>query len=319
MRELILGLIFILGLAGSNQPQFSLPIANPISQPTRQIGGDILDDSLQSLPLAKEKESGPQKVDDKSLGIEVSAQSGVVIDKQSGQILWEKNAYQPRSIASITKLMAALVFLENNPGWDKEVTIAASDQREGGVAFFAPGEVVSVRDLFYVSLVKSINCTVAALVRSTGLSEEEFVIQMNQKAQDLGLNSTHFVDPTGLASRNISTALEVAFLLKVALDHPAIANATTLKDFTAVVINKNEKRQAGATNYLLTSYLNSGNYKVLGGKTGFIEEAGYCLTSAVADKAGHQVISVVLGSATAESRFTESKGIIDWTFNNYQW
>lgn len=316
MRELILGLIFLVSFWGNSSPATLVGINQPIFS---QNGGDILGQRLQSLPTAQDKKDGPQKINEKSLGIEVSAQSGVVIDSQSGQILWEKNADQPHSLASITKLMTALVFLENNPGWDKKIKITSNDQREGGVAFFTPGEIVTVKDLFYVSLVKSINCSTVALVRSTGLSEAEFIKKMNQKAQDLGLIDTHFVDPTGLASGNISTAQEVALLAREAFSNSAIANATTLKDFTVKIVNEPETQKAESTNNLLSSYLNSGDYQILGGKTGYIEEAGYCLALGVKNKAGYELISVVLGSATADSRFTESKGLIDWAFNNYQW
>jgi D-alanyl-D-alanine carboxypeptidase len=315
MFELILSIIFSTLLANLSVPYIGNNFFLQTPAISQQQGGDQVGEN--KLPQAADKPI-PQKINQNSLGVEVTARSGVVIDWESGEVLWEKNSFTQQSIASLTKLMTALVFLEYNPGWEKKVTVTAEDQREGGAAFFVVGDEVTVRDLFYVTLVRSINCSAAALVRSTGLAEGDFVKAMNQKAKDLGLKNTNFVDPTGLEVGNISNAQEVAILLQQALNNNAIANATTLSSHTAKILNKNENRVAQNTDWLLGSFLNQKPYQIVGGKTGYLDEAGYCLSLGV-EREGKKVISVVLGSDSLENRFNDTKGLIDWVFRNYSW
>ena len=135
-----------------------------------------------TMPITEMQEiAGPEKVDPTSLGIEVTAKSVLVVDLKSGAILFSKNSDEKRSIASITKLMTALVFLENNPGWDEIITVKESDKRNGGLAKLWPEEEVKVIDLFNLTLVSSTNEAAIALARSTSLSEEKFVELMNKK------------------------------------------------------------------------------------------------------------------------------------------
>lgn len=317
MFQLIVSLLVAVILQKADLPSaernFSLPPAS--ASVSEQKGGDAI--SSGRLPLAKEKDI-PQKINQNSLGVEVAATNGLVVDWDSGQALWSKNPEEKSSIASLTKIMTALVFLDHNPGWETKIKILSSDQREGGAAFLGNGEEVTVRDLFYLALVKSINSAAAALARSTGLSEKDFVAAMNQKAQELGLNDTVFVDPTGLYMGNISTAVDLAVLFREALQKTAIANATTMEKYQVSVLNKDNGRNAESTDILLASYLNKDPYRILGGKTGYTEEAGYCLVLGV-EKSGRKIISVMLGSNSIDNRFNDTKGIVDWAFRNYQW
>ncbi len=316
MFELILSIIISTILSNVDLPsvEHEFFIEQPVV--SQQPGGDIVVDG--HLPLAANKILAPQKINQNSLGVEVTAQSGIVVDWPSNKVLWEKNSAQQRSIASLTKLMTALVFLDYNPGWQQPITITVADQCEGGVAFLYPGEVISTKDLFYLSLVRSINSAAAALARSTGLSEEEFVTAMNQKAQDLDMKNTHFVEPTGLHIKNVSPAQDLAILIKQALTNPEIVAATSLTEYSATILNKRIKRRAQNTDWLLNSFLNQEPYKVIGGKTGYLIEAGYCLGLGVENQ-GRRVISIILGSDSIESRFQDTKGVIDWVFRNYSW
>jgi len=321
MFELLLSLVFSTIITNADLPQINqLSFIDLIRHSSReqemQVGGDVA--GLASLPLAKNKLAEPKKINHDSLGIEVTAEAGILVDRASGKVLWQKDASQVRSIASLTKLMTVLVFLDNNPGWDEIVTIKDDDQRQGGVMFLATGDKVTVRDLFYLSLVRSVNCSAAALARSTGLTPEEFVQNMNSKAKELEMDNTYFVEPTGLDPKNISTAEDVVKLLDYVMQNNAIANATTLREYSVNILNKGIKRTAQSTDWLLGGFLNQEPYEILGGKTGYLVEAGYCL-GLITEKQGHQVISVMLGSKSISDRFNDTKGIVDWGFRNYYW
>jgi len=275
---------------------------------------------LPEAQLRQLIETAPQKKPDASLGVEVTAESVLVVDKKTNKILYEKNSGQARSIASLTKLMTALVFLDHNPGWDEVVTISGDDYREGGISYFIAGEQVTVKDLFYGTLVASANEGAAALVRVTGMNPEEFVAQMNAKAQALGLTNTVFADATGLRDANQSTAAEVAVVLRAALGRPEIAGAISSESYNIDIINKGVSRQIVNTNKILGQQFGLDNiqYWVEAGKTGYLEAAGYCLASQVKN-GDNKVLVVVLGSKSLQDRFTDTKSLAYWVFNNYFW
>jgi len=255
----------------------------------------------------------PHKIFNQSLGVKISAQSAAVMDKDSNTILWQKNAGQVRSLASITKLMTALVFLEHNPGWQTVITMEPEDEAGGGIDHILQGEIVTVQDLFYTTLIPSDNNAAKALVRSTGFSQEEFVSLMNAKAKDLGLINTLFVEPTGLSQNNQSTALEVLELAKYAFADSNIADAVDRSTYSFQA-KSGQNHQFSSTNQLLDSYLN-----VVAGKTGYIGDAGYCLVSEIVSEDGHHILAVVLGSDSHEGRFFDLKVMAGWVFNNFIW
>ncbi len=255
----------------------------------------------------------PHKKDNNSWGVKITAQSAAVMDEDSGVILWQKNADEVRSLASITKLMTTLVFLEHNPGWDTPVTMEASDETRENSPNILRGETVTVKDLFYVSLIASDNNTTKALVRSTGLSEDAFVKKMNQKAQDLGLTQTTFVDVTGLDDKDHSTALDIIHLAKAAFANTHIGQATSQSSYN-LVTQAGRSKKINSTNNLLRSYLS-----IKAGKTGSTNAAGYCLVAKIENKAGQNIIGVVLGSANHEQRFQDLKILSAWILDNFIW
>ncbi|MFH1173358.1 MAG: D-alanyl-D-alanine carboxypeptidase family protein [bacterium] len=257
----------------------------------------------------------PQRtLDNRSLGIKVTAPSAIVMDIKSGEILFEKDIHQPMPIASLTKLMSALVFLEGNPDFNQVFTIKAEDYRPGSTVAFYNGEEVTIRDLFYSALAGSANNAIVSLARSTGKSQEEFVNIMNRQAKILGLKNTAFVEPTGLDAGNVSTAYDVARLTAYALRDERIRQAVTTTDYSFRVINTGRRQQVRNTNRLLDSFLH-----ITGGKTGFTDAADYCLASRVINDQGGEIMVAVLGSASEESRFQEVKGLAWWAFDNYKW
>ncbi len=249
--------------------------------------------------------------------LSLAADKGAVLDANNRVFFYQKNADEVQPIASITKLMTALVFLENNPGWDKSYTITADDQVEGGILNLFPGDEVTIKDLFKTSLIASDNGATLALVHATGLDEKEFVKKMNETARRLGLARTQFIDPVGLSDRNVSTAREVALLAKAALKKEEISQATESKDYSFTTLNGKDKK-IESTDYLLFDSVKN-TFQVMGGKTGYTEKAGYCFAGRFKDGSGREVISVVLNSRGKNERFKESKSLVNWVFQNYIW
>ena len=276
-------------------------------------------DNFFGAALPRANPQPPQKKESsKSLGIETTARAALIFDKASGTILFDKNSRDKISLASLTKLMTALVVLDEKPEWEKTIKLAHADNRDGGIVYARPPEEVMVKDLFEMTLVGSVNNAAAAMARSTGLTEEAFVAKMNNKAKEIGMNNTVFADPTGLLPENQSTARDVARLLANALDHEEIKEAVVKKTYVFSPQKSSKVYYVKSTNELLWSFLNEEPYTFIGGKTGYIEESGYNL-AVEAERNGHKVVIVVLGSSTAEERFKEIKGLADWVFENYIW
>jgi len=283
----------------------------------------IVSTTANNLPVAEMKAAPvPQRnYDSDSLGVKVNAQSYLAVEPQSGKILYENGCHDVRSIASITKLMTALVFLDHNPGWDGDFTMSSADYRNGGITYLIAGDRIKIRDLFFASLVASSNEATAALARSTGLSEESFVAAMNQKAAELGMADSRFADPTGLDNDNKSTAEDVVKLAAAAFSRPEISSAASTKKYEISVSNKGKVRKIESTDKILGEEFGiAGNtYTISLGKTGFLDAAGYCFVSQVHDQNGREVLIAVLGSPTINDRFQDTKALAYWVFNNYKW
>lgn len=229
--------------------------------------------------------------------IHLTARAAIVIDDTTGQILFSKNEDGQQAVASMTKIMTALVFIDNNPGWKKMVQIQKSDNVGGTELNIKVGDKLSVKDIFFATLVGSKNNMAMALARSTGLSAPEFVAAMNKKALEFAATNTKFVEPTGLDSANVSTADDMAKIMRQAFKSPKMLEATTLKNYWV--------KTAAGKKYLVTNTnkLLSTDLYITGGKTGHTEEAGYCLGTK-ARLNGREILAVVLG-ATAERNYKE--------------
>jgi len=260
----------------------------------------------------------PYKNDPESLGVITTAASAVVVDKGSGEILFEKNIDERRPVGSLTKLMTAMVFLETHPDLEVRAAVMGEDVRLGGRDHLYLDDYVTVGRLLESSLIGSDNPATVSLVRLSGLSQDEFISRMNELAQSFGMINSRFTEPTGLDSRNVSTAREVVLLLRHALDYADIRRITTraTSEFSS---ESGRTYVIPTTNLLLGSYLNSNPFSIVGGKTGFLPSAGYCLGLEIDDGDEHAVFSVVLGSDTQSTRFQEIKGLTQWAFDTYTW
>lgn len=278
---------------------------------------DMEDPGLYRLPASPEpKTSTPVKADNVR-DLYLGDCSAVVMDSATGQVLFAQEADKVRPIASITKLMSALVFLDHNPGWESFYKVTAADRLDGGRIYVYNGEEVKVRDLFHLSLVASANTATKALANSTGLTPAEFVQAMNKKALNLGLQNTSFADPAGLSAYNQAPAQEIARLLKHALDQEAIAAATRLSDY-GFSTKAGRSASVANTNYMADDWAES-DMEYLGGKTGHTELAGYCFTGAFENALDKGIISVVLGTDSPSARFRLTEKMAQWTYASYVW
>jgi serine-type D-Ala-D-Ala endopeptidase (penicillin-binding protein 7) len=233
------------------------------------------------------------------------ARSAIVLDPGTGQVLYEKNAGVAVPIASLTKLMTALVFLEQKPQLDRMAEVTREDLRGAGHTRLRNREHVALGDLLHMSLMCSDNAATRILVRESGLDAEDYLARMNQKALELGLTHTRYVEFTGLDERNVSTAADVARLLRIAANHPTIH---------AISITRSYEFRSASRRHMVanTNRLLYGRYQVLGGKTGFIQESGYCLATWLRAQ-GRDFIAVVLGAPTNATRFADVMRLVQKT------
>lgn len=263
---------------------------------------------LPELQLAK---SAPYLIDPLSYPL-IEASSAVVIDVETKGIMFEKNMNEPRAMASVTKLMTAIVALES-VDMNQAVTITAADTYvEPIVMGLLPGEQIYGIDILKGLLIKSGNDAAMTLARvGGGGSVDKFIEMMNQKAKKLGLKNTNFANPHGLDQDNhYSSAKDLALLAAYAMQDEKIADAVGTMQETVSSSDGNISHYLKNTNELLDSYL-----KIEGVKTGFTDHAGQVLITQ-SNKDGHRIVSVVMNSP---DRFQESKILIDWAFGNYYW
>jgi len=271
-----------------------------------------------TLPIAKDKiPQPPKKIDLQSFGVVTSAQSVIVIDAASGVPLFSKNPNEIRPIGSISKLMAALVFLETEPDLQEYVTVTQNDFAGTGRVYLYYNDGVLLEDVLGAAMVGSDNTATMSLVRLSGMPLEDFVARMNTKAIELGMLDSRFEDPSGLSVNNVSTVGELSVLLAEAKQHPELAQFMTN---SALTVQQASGRVSSipSTNLLLTSALNSGEYQITAGKTGYIPQAGYCLATAV-EHEGNEVYIVVLGAEEIESRFVDAIDLAGWAFQTFEW
>jgi len=227
------------------------------------------------------------------------AQGAVVIDGESAGILFRKNAEKTHPLASVTKLMSALITLEIQPDWEEKMTISSQDQVGGSSAPLYAGEQVSIRDLFYSMLVPSANNAAHALSRYIAGSNSSFVHRMNKKARELGFTHMRFRDESGLSAGNRATPLEIARLTKTAMAYSEILEATSQGEYDLYSIASNRKTLKN-TNRLLQSHAN-----IIAGKTGHTYAAGYNLTVLAITDSGREVIITVVGAPTRQASFAD--------------
>ncbi|MGH9331617.1 MAG: D-alanyl-D-alanine carboxypeptidase family protein, partial [Vicinamibacterales bacterium] len=236
---------------------------------------------------------------------DIRAAAAIVFNPETGQVIFAENAQDKRSIASITKVMTAVVFLEDNPDLSQQYLIERGDVRGASTTFLRTGEWVRGEDLLHLTLIASDNAAARTLARNSHGGSPDFIQRMNQKAVELGLESTTFIDPSGLNSENVSSAYDHSRIITFAASDERIGPVMRKADYSLTT----SRRTVTIHN---TNRLLGGDMDVRGGKTGFIYKAGYCLATLLKLPQGDQVAVVVLGARNNTLRFMEIKHIFNW-------
>lgn len=258
--------------------------------------------------LVKEAQEPRFKLDDAgALVPDVRAEAAIIYNPETGEVLWESNAQDQRSIASITKVMTAAVFFEGNPDLTEKVTVTAADVRAASTTYLRSGYTVSTGDLLHLLLIASDNAAARVLARVSPQGTQGFIARMNEKAKELGLVSTSYVDTSGLLSDNVSSALDMAKLITYVSGDDRIAGI--MRTPTHTVTAGRRQITIHSTNQLVRV----GDVDVQAGKTGFIRKAGYCLATLLRlPQGGPQVAVVVLGAKSNAGRFWETRHLFNW-------
>lgn len=243
--------------------------------------------------------------------VKISSPSAIVIDALSGRVLYEKNGYSERKIASLTKVMTAIVTVENVK-LDEVVKVKTGSGSIGGSTVgVKKGDEITVKALMYGMLMESGNDCAYALAEYVGGSIENFGVMMTEKAKEIGAKDSSFKNPHGLdVEGHYSTAYDMALITRYALNNQIINEIVGTNSIT-VQFGKTVKTFSN-TNRLLRTYSLAD-----GVKTGFTNGANRCLISS-ASKDDLRVIAVVLGSDTTDIRFNDSKALLEYAITNYK-
>ena len=238
---------------------------------------------------------------------DVRAAAAIIYNPETGEVLWEDHAQDQRSIASITKVMTALVFLESGAPLSTPVTVMLSDVSRASTTYLRRGYKLTAGELLNLMLVGSDNAAARAIARISPYGSEGFIDQMNEKAVSLGLESTRYADPSGLLADNLSSAYDQARLIAYASADDRVSGIMRQSSYSTRI--GKTTITARSTNQLVKS----GDIDVRAGKTGFINRAGYCLATMLRlPESGQQVAVVVLGAKSNASRFWETRHLFNW-------
>ena len=271
---------------------------------------------------------------------QLNGQAAVLVDLDSGRVLYGYNMDAERAPASLTKVMTVLLALEavdsGRVSLD-EMIVAQDDCLEGleddsSTSGIAPGVVISMKDLLYCALLQSANEACNIIGRYIGGSISGFVDQMNRKAEQLGCQHTHFVNTNGLPAENhYSSAYDQYLIFAEAMKHPLFMEISNAASYSADCTAVNNGEPIGNSNALInitSIYSNGGRYLyegASGGKTGYTRAAGYCLIS-TAQRNGVRLLAVAMGcdgqlNAQVDDfyNFVDSRTLYDWGFNNFSY
>jgi len=312
-----LGVVFSPVVAASPKPA-STPSgkANPAARTTRPTAAPAATRSkARKIPAPAASKTVRRKAAARPApradGPAIRSSAAIAIDLADGRVLLSKNADRPRSVASLSKLMAALVLVEHGLDLDGVQTISPQDKRlvrRGAPSRLRAGSAYLKRDLLHAALMVSDNVATVALGRSMGWSTGQFARKMTARARALGLRRTSFHDPTGLDAGNVSTAREMLAILRAAMAQPVIQEIARTEEYTFLALDGPPQ----VIHYRHTDhYARRFPWKVEGAKTGFTRAAGYCL--AIGAQLHDQNIGMIfLGSYGVLTRFGDYARTMQW-------
>ncbi len=291
------------GLQEYDCPKAADPIAEKIQQyETRQYDTGVSAQNLKGDP-------------------ELSSSMALIVDEATGEIIYAKNAESRTSIASITKLMTAMVTLDSRLPLHEKITISNDDidRVKGTRSRLGVGLSLTRRELLHLALMSSENRAAAALARSYPGGTHAFVAAMNRKAARLGMLNTRFADSSGLRSENQSTAEDLARMVRAANTYPIIQELTTATSFDLQMPIYKRARSLAHKKLVLRNVafhntnklVREKDWQIGVSKTGFISEAGHCLVMQ-ATIANHPLIIVLLDAAGKYTRIEDAERVKRW-------
>jgi len=259
---------------------------------------------------------------------EIPANIALVLDASRNVILFQKNGiFETSSVASLTKLMTALVTLDNADLSENFYITKKAVATYGEMGNLRPGEELSVKSLLAALLIASSNDAAVALAQNIGAkilgeqknqagefsesSENVFIELMNKKAVQMHLKNTSFADPSGLDQKNESCAWDIARLMQTAASIPVLREIMQIQSINLISADGRHGRYLTNTNKLLALP------QVIGGKTGYTEEAGNCMALAAKTPDGQEMLLIVIMGA--DDRLAETKKLLEWTKEAYLW
>lgn len=244
------------------------------------------------------------------------SKSALVMSATTGEILYAKNADVVAPLASLTKLLAMKIFLDLKPNFKQVVSYSDRDAAynyehvkpwESARLRVSDGETITIEDLLYATLIGSANNTTETLVRVSGISRNEFIKKMNDQAKVWGALNSTFIEPTGLAPENMSSPLDYAIMTRELLKDEVLKKISATPAYSFTSINKGNKYNLKNTNELLKT----NNFQISVSKTGYLDEAGYCLMTQV-DSAKGPLIVVSFNSPTRSGSFNDNEILINY-------
>ncbi len=287
------------------------------TQKEKDIPSENITTNSNSEEKNKENSNTPNNSQQDGLNLATNAKSAIMMEASTGKIIYEKNASEELPMASMTKMMTLLLIMDNidsgNLKWDEKVTASEYAASMGGSQIFLEvGEQMTVEDLVKGICIGSGNDAAVAMAERIGGTEENFVKMMNEKAKELGLQHTHFMNACGLdADNHYSSAYDMATIAKELIKHEKILEYTgTYEDY----LRKNTEKSFWLvnTNKLVRYYQG-----VDGLKTGYTKTAGYCITT-TAKRNDMRLITVVMNEPSSSIRNSETTAMLDYGFNTYQ-
>jgi D-alanyl-D-alanine carboxypeptidase (penicillin-binding protein 5/6) len=275
--------------------------ADPVSSiPSCAVHGDTSDSFASEIPVRLEQSVGAPPI---------TAQAAVVLDGETGRVLYDLGAHARRPPASTTKIMTALLAVEHGGLDDTVISDVDGSQMIGSsVMGLRPGLPITVRDLLYGLMLPSGNDAALLLAEHDDGSVQAFVEEMNRKAEELGLRDTHFVNPHGLDSReHYSSAYDLARLARVAMQNPEFAKVVSTQWWHLAPPSDYDLHNG---NSMLETYPGADGVKI-----GWTEDAGWTLVAS-ATRDGHRLFAVVLNST---DRDADASALLDWAFGSFQW
>ncbi len=264
---------------------------------------------------------------------EITAEGALLVNTDTGIVLFSRNTDKKLYPASLTKLMTAVLMLENTPDIESEVITVSREAVNSVlgtglvVANLQKGEQVKAKDMLHMVLISSAADACEAVARHYAASEDDFVAMMNTRARELGMNNTNFANTHGLHDDNhYTTVNDMYILVKHALSFPLIKEITSMRRYTVPATNLYGSRLLCTTNLMTDPAYPSYYYEYASGvKTGFTDQAGRCLIS-TASKNGYNYLCILLNCPNRDSNgnkvrydFAETKALYEWAFKNFEY